>query len=161
MRRLWQAVVAVVIVAGLSACGDDEPTVYSVPTCPLFLFDTTALDPVVDIVPNTTSVRVGAQFEGEAFLFNPYSKLISFPHVGSVQAVLFHPDTADPAAIFAGALPSPTLGLFLAPGETKSLPMMGGTVACGGPDRLAPGIYDMRLPLTAGLSDPFPITVTE
>lgn len=161
MRWLWPVVIAVSIVAGSSGCGDSEPQVLSVPTCPTFLFDTAALDPVVEIVPNTTSVAVGDQFEGEVFFSNSYSTQINITHGGSVQVVLFHPGTTDPAAVLVGSLPAPAVGLFLEPGETKSLPLKGGTVACGGPDRLTPGVYDMRLPLTAGLSDPFSITVTE
>lgn len=147
-----------IVVAG---CGADEPRILSVPNCPVFGFDATALDPVVEIVPDAESVRVGESFGGEAMFTNTYSRQISFPHVGSVRVVLFHQGTTDPAAVFVGTLPSPADGLFLEPGETKSLPLNGGTVACGSSTSLAPGVYEMRLPLTAGWSDPFPITVTD
>lgn len=161
MNQLRGALAVVLLVTAAAGCGDDEPPLLAVPQCPVFGFDATALDPVVEIVPDVESVAVGDTFGGDAMFTNSYSREINITHVGSVPVVLFYPGTTDPAAIFAGTLPSPALGLFLQPGETKSLPINGGTVACGGPNRLAPGVYDMRIPLTAGLSDPFPITVVE
>lgn len=161
MNRLRAALVGALLVTTTAGCGDDEPAVLAVPNCPSLFFDATALDPTVEIVADKDTVVVGEAFAGEAFFTNTYSRQINITHVGSVQVILFHPATTDPAAVFVGTLPSPALGLFLEPGETKSLPINGGTVACGGPSSLAPGVYDMRVPLTAGLSDPFPITVTE
>ena len=161
MRRLRAALVVALLLTAAAGCRDDEPTVLAVANCPSFGYDATALDPIVEILPDKDSVVVGDTFGGEAFFTNTYSRRINITHVGSVQVVLFHQGTTDPAAIFVGTLPSPALGLFLEPGETKALPINGGTVACGGPSRLAPGVYDMRVPLTAGLSDPFPITVAE
>jgi hypothetical protein len=151
-----------ILTAGLGGCGDDgEPAVGWVPNCPRIDFDETVLGPDVEIVPDVESVAVGDEFHGVVLFTNPHDEPITHPHHLSQEVGLFYPGTTDPAAIHVGVYPAVADGLTLDPGDTGSLPLNGGTVACGGATRLEPGVYDMRVALVNRLSDPFPITVTD
>ncbi len=134
--------------------------------CPVFGFDPTAPRLDTSITLDAGSVRSGESFSGTVEFTNPGTEVVYYPFNGSVQvALLFLSGTATPVAVYNYTEPVTAAadGLAVPPGGSASLPLVGGTTPCGpdAPIRLAPGTYDVRFAMVAGLSNPVTLRVTD
>jgi hypothetical protein len=92
----------------------------------------------------STRIKTGHIFFGAVAFHNTGTTTLSYRGIGSAEAVIIKPGTRRVVGIFTGAFAA-SAGIFtLGPGQTESMPLIGGTGRCDGGSgpTVPPGHYD-------------------
>jgi hypothetical protein len=128
----------------------------------------------VDLGLDSDSVASGADFHGDVIITNTDTLPFDFQSGPTQTAVVYLPGATTPSGFFTGGMDAMGFGARLAPGESVTLDVVGGTASCDPAlgYALPPGSYEVRVRVLVQtqhdnaptevsylLSEPVPLTI--
>lgn len=144
-------------------CDVGTPPAVDPPPCPDLAFGSGERSLEASITLDEQTTTAGSDVFGVATLTNVGSEPAVIIHNRALQAIVFQRGTETPVAVYRGPIQAVAISLEIQPGGSQALPVEVGTTPCGpgSPQDLPAGIYDVRVVLPNGLSEPVVLNVTE